>query len=295
MRNAFREATEDILRQDARTILLLGDIGVFGFRDSLKTYPDRVFNIGVLEQATIGIAAGFAMEGMIPFVHSIAPFLIERALEQIKVDFGYQRLAGNLVSVGASLDYAALGGTHHAPGDVAALLSIPGVQILLPGSPEELQGQLTNCYANERLSYFRLSEYSHSTLTATRVGDVDLLVSGSDTAVLAIGPMLSIVEEAVDGLGASLFYMNSIDEGTGATLRERLKGYERLLVVEPYYQGTTLTVLEDLFASSSQMRVVCRGIPRAFRHAYGSTAEHYADIGLNVSALRSDIKEIMRG
>ena len=118
MRKQFIETVEAIIKEDERAVLLLGDIGVFGFRKIFETHKERVFNIGILEQSTISMASGMAMTGLIPIVHTIAPFLVERGLEQLKIDFGYQKLGGNFVSVGASYDYAALGCTHHCPGDV---------------------------------------------------------------------------------------------------------------------------------------------------------------------------------
>ena len=113
MRKQFAKTTQEILVQDKKTILLLGDIGVFAFRNSFELYPERVYNIGILEQSMVSVAAGLALTGFIPIVHTIAPFTTERCLEQIKDDFGYQGLGGNIVSVGASYDYAALGCTHH--------------------------------------------------------------------------------------------------------------------------------------------------------------------------------------
>ena len=125
MRKQFVKTVEDILDKDKKLIVLLGDIGVFGFRNSFEKYPERVYNIGILEQSTIGMAAGLAMHNFIPVIHTIAPFIVERSFEQIKNDFGYQQLGGNFVSVGNSYDYAALGCTHHCPADVGILKNIP--------------------------------------------------------------------------------------------------------------------------------------------------------------------------
>jgi len=136
MRRQLVKTITDILERDSRVVLLLGDIGVFGFREAFKKFPTRVYNIGILEQASVGLAAGLATEGMIPIFHTIAPFIAERALEQLKVDFGYQGLGGSFISVGASYDYASLGCTHHCPGDVQVLKTIPGMRIMVPGHPQ---------------------------------------------------------------------------------------------------------------------------------------------------------------
>ena len=108
MRKQFVKTVENILNADDKSVLLLGDIGVFGFRNAFKDHPTRTYNIGILEQSTIGLAAGLSKTGLIPFVHTIAPFIVERSLEQLKIDFGYQNLNGNFISVGASYDYSTL-------------------------------------------------------------------------------------------------------------------------------------------------------------------------------------------
>jgi transketolase len=87
MRKQFTKTIEEIVATDEKSVLLLGDIGVFGFRNSLEKYPARAYNIGILEQATISMAAGLAKTGLIPIVHTIAPFIVERAFEQLKDDF----------------------------------------------------------------------------------------------------------------------------------------------------------------------------------------------------------------
>ena len=164
MRKQFVKTVESILEKDKKAVLLLGDIGVFGFKKAFELFPDRVFNIGILEQSTVGLAAGLSMQGLIPIIHTIAPFLVERSMEQLKDDFGYQKLGGNFVSVGASYDYAALGCTHHCPGDVGMLKNIPNMEIVLPGTAKEFDILFRESYANGHPTYYRLSEKQTQTI-----------------------------------------------------------------------------------------------------------------------------------
>ena len=81
MRKQFVRTLLDVMEKDDRVVLLLGDIGVHGFREAFERFPTRTFNIGILEQASVGLAAGLAIENLIPVFHTIAPFIVERALE----------------------------------------------------------------------------------------------------------------------------------------------------------------------------------------------------------------------
>ena len=137
MRAQFVDTVSKLIKNDPKVVLLLGDIGVYSFRDLFKSYPLRTYNIGILEQSTISVAAGLSLTGFFPIVHTIAPFITERALEQIKVDLGYQQLSANLVSVGSSYDYAGLGSTHHCPSDVGILNEVPNLEIIVPGHKNE--------------------------------------------------------------------------------------------------------------------------------------------------------------
>src|SRR5260370_511485 len=115
-------------------------------------YPDRAVNVGIMEQTMVSVAAGIAVEGFIPVVHSIAPFLAERPFEQLKDDFCYQRLGGNFISIGGSYDYSTEGMTHHGPGDVPILRNLPGIRIVMPGTPAEFDPLFREAYASGALA-----------------------------------------------------------------------------------------------------------------------------------------------
>jgi len=140
---------------DPRVVVLLGDIGVHAFRDVFAKYPDRIYNIGICEQSMVGMAAGMAMAGLIPIIHTIEPFLVERAFEQIKDDFGYQELVGTLVGVDVSQTAPNLGYTHQTPYAMEMMGFIKGMQTFEPQSPAELDKVLKEYYSNS-LNYIRI-------------------------------------------------------------------------------------------------------------------------------------------
>ena len=120
-----------------------------------KRYPKRYFNIGICEPAMVNVAAGLSKMGLIPIVHTITPFLIERSFEQIKLDFGYQKLPVNLVSVGGSFDYSKLGCSHHSYSDLAIINQFENSQFFYPGSAVEFDVLFNQTYRKNKINYFR--------------------------------------------------------------------------------------------------------------------------------------------
>ena len=143
MRQRFYRVTTQALEDDPDVAVVLADIGV----SELPRHP-RVFNVGIREQTMIGVAAGLALEGYRPIVHSYAPFIVERPYEQLKLDLGHQDVGAVLVSVGASYDGARSGRTHQAPEDVPLVATLPGWTIHVPGHPDEVERLLRRSAAS---------------------------------------------------------------------------------------------------------------------------------------------------
>lgn len=97
MRWTFQQSLYARMKADPRTVLLWADVGAALFASHRKDFPSRVINVGIMEQATVSMAAGMAMQGLRPIVYTITPFLIERAFEQIKIDVDQQNLPVGLV------------------------------------------------------------------------------------------------------------------------------------------------------------------------------------------------------
>ena len=292
MRKQFINTVEDILQQDDRLVLLLGDIGVFGFRNAFRTYPDRVLNIGILEQSSVSLAAGLAQEGFIPVFHSIAPFIVERAFEQLKDDFCYQSLGGNFVSVGASYDYAALGCTHHCPADVSLMKSLPNMQVIAPGHPSEFDALFRHTYANGAPTYFRMSERSNESPKNVIFGEAAVVQSGGEATIAVVGPLLGPVVHAVSGMDVTVLYYTTLSPFDGATLAANCpRG--KLVVVEPFYEGT---LTHDALASLQGQRIAITsiGVPRRFLTNYGTAEEHDLACGLTADAIRRKVEDCIR-
>jgi len=290
MRKQFIETLKHILHSDNKTVLLLGDIGVFGFRDELKNMPNRAYNIGILEQSTVGVAAGLAKTGMIPFVHTIAPFLVERSFEQLKIDFGYQNLNGNFISVGASYDYAALGCTHHCPGDVNALLGIPNMQIVTPGTSKEFEGLLKSAYNNGHPTYFRLSETENNTDVDVRFGKGTVVRTGREATIVCYGNMLQATIDACNEKDVTVLYYTTIQPFDGQLLLEHFNN--RFIIIEPFYSGST-NFLINRALEGKKYSIFNAGVPRQFLTNYGSKQEHDSFLGLDFKGLKNTINRCL--
>lgn len=155
MRNEFPKTVLEIMEKDDRVVVLLGDIGVFAFREVFARFPKRCYNIGICEQTMVGMAAGLAMSGFIPIIHTIEPFLVERAFEQIKDDFGYQELPGNIVGVDVSETAPNLGYTHQCPYAIKMMSFIKCMKTFEPETADEFRRVFLENY-NNGLSYYRI-------------------------------------------------------------------------------------------------------------------------------------------
>lgn len=290
MKEQFIKTVELLLKKDKRLVLLLGDIGVYGFRNSLLKYPTRVYNIGILEQSTVGVAAGFSLSGYIPVVHTIAPFLVERALEQIKIDFGYQKLNGNLVTVGASYDYSALGCTHQCPADIEIMKSIPNSQIIIPGNAKEFDSLFRQTYQHG-LNYFRLSEKSHQEKVKVNFGNASVIKKGNLATIIAVGPTLSDVVEATRDMDLTILYYTTIQPFDFSTLKQNLAA-RKIITIEPYYRGVVASkIIETMRGNNFSIKTI--GIPHKFLRYYGQVFEHDRECGLDIKSIRSKIKNYL--
>lgn len=292
MRKQFVQTTENLLAADKRLVVLLGDISVFALRNSFKQFPDRIYNVGILEQSTIGMAAGLAMTGLVPVVHTITPFLIERSFEQLKDDFGYQKLGGNFVSIGASYDYSMLGPTHHCPGDVGILRNIPSMEIVVPGTVAEFDTLFRHAYANGHPTYYRLSEHENAESMPVRFGKAHVVKKGKRATVIAVGPMLKPVLEACADEDVTILYYTTALPFDAGTLKKNCSS-GKVLLCEPFYEGT-LTDEVVRAQNPSPVTVETVGVPRRFLDNYGHAHEHNEQLGLTATGIRKRLQKLIK-
>lgn len=291
MRKQFYKTLENVVSKDPNVIVLLGDIGVFGCRNIFKNFPNQIINVGVCEQTMISMAAGLSKDGFIPIVHTIAPFIIERGLEQIKLDIGYQNLPVKLVSIGASYDYASLGTTHHCPGDVAIIKTIPNIDIIVPGNATEFEKLFLDTYSNNKPTYYRLSDYNHSHSTNTFYNSAELIKSGNKATIIVVGNLLTNVVEATKDLDVTILYYTTLNPFDQNILKLNYNS-NKFIIVEPFFEGTLTHDVVNTFPAVPIL-IKSLGVSRRPDHHYGKKEEHDKLNGLTINQLKNKIKEII--
>lgn len=289
MRQQMFQTVSDLLERDERLVLVLADISTDAFTETHKS--ERVINVGIMEQTMTGVAAGIALEGFIPVLHSITPFLVERPFEQIKDDFCYQELGGNFISIGASYDYSTEGMTHHGPGDVQILRSLPGMQIVVPGTAGEFDRLFREAYANGSPTYFRLSLSTNPVEYPVHFGQLEVVQTGSRATIIAVGPSLAYTLPAVEDLDVTVLYCTTVAPFDVETLRTHCQG-NKIVLVEPYYAGV---LLPDISAAMGRTPVAIEsiGVPHKVLSRYGTPRQHDEALGLTPEGIRRRVERFL--
>ena len=293
MRERFYRIAPTLLDADPNVAIVLADIGTDAFDAAAARHPGRVLNVGIREQLLIGAGAGLALAGYRPILHTYAPFLVERPFEQLKLDLGHNDLGAVLVSVGASYDASASGRTHQAPEDVALLSALPGWRIDVPGHSDEAEALLRAAAARTDRTYLRLSELSNGeavreVVNGAAAGRMTLIRRGRGATVLAVGPMLDQVIEAVADLDVTVVYATTIRPFDRATLGAIVREPE-VIVVEPYLEGSSAPAVSEALRRQPH-RLLSIGVPLSEPRHYGEPAEHQAAYGLDADSIGRRIR-----
>lgn len=288
MRERFAATAADLLDENKSVAVLLADISTSMFAEAAQRHPHRVINVGIREQLLVNAAAGMALTGMRPIAHTLAPFLVERAFEQIKLGFNHQGVGGVLVSAAASYDVSRGGRTHHAPGDVALLDTLPDWTIHVPGHPDEVEELLRDAVSGDGRVYLRTSTQQN---THPRVGNPTggaiVLRRGLRGTVIAVGPMLDPVLRATEGIDVNVLYAATIRPFDARTLLSTL-ALPDVILVEPYLAGTSTRCVTQALAHTPH-RILGLGVPPTEPRRYGSPEQHSVAHGLDPAGIRRNL------
>ena len=299
IRQQFADTMLEVGQAEPNLIVLVGDISHFILQPFAKACPGRYYNVGICEPTIISMAAGLAKMGFYPVVHTIAPFIVERSFEQIKLDFCYQQLGGNLVTVGSAFDYSNLGCTHHCYNDFALLKTLPGAQITYPASPTEFGTLFRQVYRNGTLTLFRIPAHQHGQNFSA--GDIQFgkgikMSEGSNLTLVATGPQLRNALAARDALremawDTEILYIHTIRPLDMELIRTSVSKTRRVLVVEEHIRSGGLG--DDVLRGTrdiSNIQYAFISIPDIFVTGYGSYQDHCDNLGLNREGILNIVK-----
>ncbi len=156
MRKLFFKHLNELMKKDKNVFFLTGDLGFSFFEEIKENFPDRFINCGIMEQSMIGIASGLALSGKKPYCYSTAPFLVYRALEQVRDDVCYQNLNVKFIGVAVS---GFVGFTHNLEGkenEEDLLKNLPNIKRYYPKTEVELKKYLSKMYKSNNPTYIKL-------------------------------------------------------------------------------------------------------------------------------------------
>lgn len=288
----MQACVRNFIVQDENAVLLLVDIGVWPFHELIELYPKRAKNIGVFESGTISLAAGLSLSGMVPTVYGISPFIAQRALEQIKLDFAYQMTGGNFIVTGASYDFSTLGYSHYCSEDIATLKMIPGIEILTPGTPAQFKKLWSVCHNNGKPTYFRMTDYSNKNDCDVEFGKATVLKRGKLGTVVCVAETMDIVIGATQDMDVTVLYYTTVVPFDEETLKKEYVG-GKIYICTPFYKGSiTSNVVQSLHGC--QLYIEESGVPVEILRNYGTKAEIDQSIGLDIETIKEKIKRFLQ-
>ena len=206
-RDAYAATLVELAEADPRVVAVVNDsVGSSKLAAFQERFPERLINVGIAEQDMVGVAAGLANGGKIPFVSAASCFLTARAMEQIKVDAAYSRAHVVLCGMSPGMAYGELGPTHHSIEDHGWLRTIPGLTVIVPSDPAETAQALRWAAAHDGPVFVRVSRmgvpdvnpsgYEFAPGRAVRLRD------GEDVTLMATGTTVSRALDAAEALEA---------------------------------------------------------------------------------------------
>jgi transketolase len=222
-RDAFAETLLELVRSDPRVIVVVNDsVGSTKVSVVGKEFPERVINVGIAEQDLVGVGAGLANGGRIPFVCAASPFLTSRALEQIKVDAAYSKANLKLVGVSSGVAYGELGPTHHSIEDVAWMRAIADLTVVVPSDPVDTAAAIRLAHATEGPVFIRTSRMPvpmvHGPDFVFRFGAATCLRAGTDITLIANGVMVHRALDAAELLAAAGISARVVEMATASPI-----------------------------------------------------------------------------
>ena len=283
MRRTCLDCVFDLASQDERVVFVGSDLGPGVLEQMKNEFPERWIMEGVAEQHVVGMAAGLAMEGFIPYVNTIATFFSRRSYEQVLLDLCLHKLPVRLIANGGGVVYAPLGPTHLATEDIAILRCIPNMTIVAPCDAEEMKRFMSASLTWPDPIYIRLAKGGDPVVSRSEhkfeIGKAIMLRQPGRALFVSTGVMTQRALEATEklektGISAGVLHCHTVKPFDHDKLLSSLVGVDLVITVEEHtlIGGLGSLVLETLNSAGHEAitKVVRLGIPDEFAPEYGS-------------------------
>lgn len=294
-RQAFSDTLVALAAADPRIVAVVNDsIGSSNLKEFKNRFPGRMVNVGIAEQNMVGVGAGLANGGLIPFVCGASCFLTGRATEQVKVDLGYSRSNVKLCGMSSGVAYGELGPTHHSIEDLAWIRAIANMTVIVPADPSETAAAVRAAAAYDGPVFLRLSRMPVPDLLPPdyvfEIGRARRMREGSDVTLIANGTMLCRAMEAAALLEAGGIHAAVLNMPT-------VRPLDRNAIIEAAAAGPIVTVEEhtvvgglggavaEVVVQSHPVRMRILGFPAEFAPT-GSAAFLFEHFGLTAEGIR---------
>lgn len=270
-RDAFSQTVEELAAADSRIVTVVNDsVGSSKLAGFKKRWPERLVNVGIAEQNMIGVGAGLANGGKIPFVSGASCFLTSRSLEQIKADVAYSNTNVKLCGISSGVAYGELGPTHHSIEDMAWLRPLANLTIIVPSDPWETAEAVRFAARHEGPVFIRISRMPVPQLKRERavfeIGKAETLRQGNDVAIIANGVMvhraLAAAELlAAENINARVINMSSISPLDEATIIAAAETGAVVTVEEHNIRGGLGGAVAEVLATNAPVPMSIMGFP----------------------------------
>ena len=302
-RQTFVDTLIELAEADQRIVAVCNDsVGSSNLGAFAKAFPDRLINVGIAEQNMVGVAAGLANGGFVPFVCAAGPFLSGRATEQIKADLAYSNFPAILCAMSPGISYGELGPTHHSIEDFAWMRAISNLVVMAPADPRQTRDAMHWAAKAGKPTYMRVARFKIPSVTPDdqffTMGKANRLREGQDVTLIDIGTMVSRALEAADllageGIQARVLNMSTIKpldvDAVVAAARET-RGI--VTAEEGIIYGGLGSAVAEVTAQQCPVRMRLLGIP-GFAPT-GSTAFLLGHFGLTADGIAAAARELMK-
>ena len=302
-RDAYSKALEEMAATDERIVAVVNDsLGSAKMKGFAAKYPGRFINVGIAEQNMVGVCAGLANGGKIPYACGAACFLTARAMEQIKIDLGYSNYNVRLVGVSSGMAYGQLGPTHHSIEDVGWLRIIPNMTIIVPADSIETQAMMRYSAVHEGPMFLRISRVPVPDLLPAgakfELGKAVRLREGNDITLMANGILVYPALKAAEvlqrsGISARVLNMSSVKPIDREAIVDAARSTGGIVTAEEHsiYGGLGGAVAE-IVAQTHPAKMRILGVPGVFAPT-GSAEFLLEHFGLTADGIRSAAVQLL--